>query len=99
MVSSLQRILIRVVSKVSWVSFNDALYLINFAGQSSGRDQLRQLPVDETRAYSELISHRFNPHCFVGLQKLSVDDHPGLSGEVLGVSSQVRISFHPLDNF
>jgi len=98
MVSSFKRPLIQFISLVRWVSLNDPRNLVNFAGQPPGPDQLRKLLVNKTNRNPKLISHRLQLNSLIGLQKLRVDDHPGLPHKIPHMVPQIRIAPHHLDN-
>ncbi len=91
MIALLQGALVVLVSFVTGVSLDDALDLVNLAWESSGRDQLWQLSINEVNRDPKLIGHGLEPDSFVRFQELRVYDDSGLPDEVSGVQMDVLV--------
>ncbi len=55
------------VSLITGISFDDAFDFIDFAGESSGRDEFREFPVNEINRDAKLIGHGLKLDSFVRL--------------------------------
>ena len=97
-ISSLQSILIIVVSLICWVCLDDALHFVYFTWQSPCSDQFRKFSVDEVHTHSKFWCHWLQTDCFVGFKELGVDDNSCLSDEVSVMGIKVRIFLNFLDD-